>query len=501
MKIAVEGCCHGELDKIYETLQFLEKKENIKIDLLLCCGDFQAVRNETDLQCMAVPPKYRHMQTFYKYYSGEKKAPVPTVFIGGNHEASNHLWELPYGGWVAPSIYYLGYSGVVTFGGYRIAGLSGIYKKHDYLKGHFECPPYDGSSIRSAYHIRNIDVFKLKLLSQPLDIMLSHDWPLGIYHHGNVQKLYRHKSFLKEEIESNTLGSPPAAELLEVLQPDYWFSAHLHVKFPALVPHGVSGGSRVTKFLALDKCLPKRDFLQVLDLGCAKGPMELHYDTEWLSITRLTNELINFSQNYTHLPLSSTEIEIYKPSSSQVQEMLRMLNNELKIPENFVKTVPPYDPSQPKKRTIPKQHVNPQTIQFCEMLGGMENPFAVEEVSKKVTPNNPDEIDLGDDVDDDEIADGSIKSPLGNSDEIDLNDEDDEDQMDPGDIKTYKRGPSSDDMNDSYDVSNEMGINDLAQESDSLQSTTDSIEPPKKTFKLVRRNQTLYESHDCDDSG
>ena len=26
-------------------------------------------------------------------------APILTVFIGGNHEASNHLWELPYGGW------------------------------------------------------------------------------------------------------------------------------------------------------------------------------------------------------------------------------------------------------------------------------------------------------------------------------------------------------------------------------------------------------------------
>jgi hypothetical protein len=44
----------------------------------------------------------------FRYYSGEKKAPVLTVFIGGNHEASNYLQELPYGGWVAPDIYYLG---------------------------------------------------------------------------------------------------------------------------------------------------------------------------------------------------------------------------------------------------------------------------------------------------------------------------------------------------------------------------------------------------------
>ena len=56
MKIAVEGCCHGELDKIYETIAYLEQQEGIKVDLLLCCGDFQAVRNEGDMKCMAVPP-------------------------------------------------------------------------------------------------------------------------------------------------------------------------------------------------------------------------------------------------------------------------------------------------------------------------------------------------------------------------------------------------------------------------------------------------------------
>lgn len=43
-----------------------------------------------------------------RYYSGEKKAPILTIFVGGNHEASNYLQELPYGGWVAPNIYYMG---------------------------------------------------------------------------------------------------------------------------------------------------------------------------------------------------------------------------------------------------------------------------------------------------------------------------------------------------------------------------------------------------------
>ena len=97
MRIAIEGCCHGELDKIYSTIEHLEKENNTKVDLLIICGDFQSVRNVNDLESMAVPEKYREMCSFWKYYAGMKKAHVLTLFIGGNHEASNYLSELPYG--------------------------------------------------------------------------------------------------------------------------------------------------------------------------------------------------------------------------------------------------------------------------------------------------------------------------------------------------------------------------------------------------------------------
>ena len=55
----------------------------------------------------------------------------------------------------------MGAAGVVNFGGVRIGGITGIYKEHDYTCGHHERPPYDRSSVRSAYHVRDLDVYRL----------------------------------------------------------------------------------------------------------------------------------------------------------------------------------------------------------------------------------------------------------------------------------------------------------------------------------------------------
>jgi hypothetical protein len=57
--------------------------QNITTSTFLTCNPlsfFKAVRNMDDLECMACPPKYRHIATFYKYYSGQLKPPYPTLF-------------------------------------------------------------------------------------------------------------------------------------------------------------------------------------------------------------------------------------------------------------------------------------------------------------------------------------------------------------------------------------------------------------------------------------
>ena len=424
MKIAIEGCMHGELQKVYETLVEIEEREKYKIDLLICCGDFQATRNISDLKCMAVPEKHLSMGSFYKYYSGELKAPVLTIVIGGNHEASNHLQELPFGGWLCPNIYFLGNSGVVDIVDgdngviLTLGGLSGIYKARDYLLGRYERVPYDENAKRSVYHVRNIDAFRLKSMAPgSIDVGLSHDWPCGITDYGNVEQLLRFKRHFREDIENNALGSPPTMDVLKHLLPNYWFSAHLHCKFPAVYQNK-------TKFLGLDKCLPNRRFLQVIEEGPSpSGAIKLHYNPHWLSILKSTNHLQSSKRTEQHMPGPGYSQRFdFRPTDEELKVIRDLFKNDLTIPENFTRTAKVFDNPENFRNhlfatSMPSQpQINPQTEEFCEKLG-IDDPIRLIDQEKRTTycssslkaadfivekTRNDDEIELDDDSDDDE---------------------------------------------------------------------------------------------------
>lgn len=137
-----------------------------------------------------------------------------------------------HGGWVAPNIFFLGWTNVVKFLGLRIMGISGIFKPNDYRKARPWSPPFSPDDMRSVccrwldvsivhfclasricfriggcfyfllqvYHTREVDVFRLlQVTGERPDIILSHDWPRGIYNHGNVQTLLRKKPFFTDE--------------------------------------------------------------------------------------------------------------------------------------------------------------------------------------------------------------------------------------------------------------------------------------------------------------
>lgn len=499
VRIAVQGCSHGALENIYNILESYQQKHERRIDLLLCCGDFQALRNTTDFETISVPPKYRNIGSFYKYYSGEKIAPILTIVIGGNHESSSYMQELYYGGWLAPNVYYLGACGVVNYRGIRIGGMSGIYKDWDYRKGRFEFPPYDNKTLRSVYHVRNFEVARFKLLAKPqqslkkededkikqrpvLDIMMSHDWPRGIEQHGNVDALLRKKKFFEQEIRENNLGSPANEEMLYSLKPSFWFAAHLHVKFQATFQHKLSikGSDEklegkteditsdttfialdsddacndqptlselMTKFLSLDKCLPKKHHLQIVnvsenELGDGRSlssESRLCYDLEWLAILQKTHHWTHSSQASMPDP-DVNEIDITQEDIDSIRSKLEEINKShsiaTAIPENFTMTLRPHGSVGANQRINQGRMVgNPQTDDLLKLLG-LDHIITVpyiynnsalsntdgdaNEIDIDVVDNN--EIDIDEEEEDPEISFSGNIAPAVDENEIDLDD-------------------------------------------------------------------------------
>ncbi|KAK7549488.1 lariat debranching enzyme [Phyllosticta citricarpa] len=519
LRVAVEGCGHGTLHSIYASIAQTCKQKGWHdgVDLLIIGGDFQAVRNSRDLKCMAVPPKYRQLGDFHEYYSGKRTAPYLTIFVGGNHEASNHLSELFYGGWAAPNIYYMGAANVVRLGPLRIAGLSGIFKGYQYRKPHYERLPYSEDDIRSVYHVREWDARKLLQIRTQVDIGISHDWPRGIEWLGNHRSLFGQKPFFRADAESGRLGSVAAKLVMERLRPSHWFSAHLHCKYTAIVDHDKTaqageqgtrstateapqknvdeidldveldaeapsaqekpteqaqvnntdeigmnmergGGigqdksktvapvnnaeeieldmdedtaaqehtqtnttekqsngtgtsadevaeelraqlpasfarpeepsrpeplpfpdaihNKQTKFLALDKCLPRRDFLQFVEIPTISTtertftkPLRLCYDKEWLAITRaFAPDLVVGDPNY-RVPADRGEAH-YRPlierHEAWVEENV-VQKGKMEIPTNFEWTAEPEAPGLDTSG-LPLEYTNPHTKAFCDML-------------------------------------------------------------------------------------------------------------------------------------
>ncbi|CCH40850.1 Lariat debranching enzyme [Wickerhamomyces ciferrii] len=421
LRIAVEGCCHGELNQIYARIKALPYEK--WPELLIICGDFQSIRNETDLSAIAVPDKFKKLGDFQDYYNGSKKAPIPTIFVGGNHEASNYLQELPFGGWVAENIYYLGNSNVIWFKGLRIGSISGIYKYHDFYKPHDEKFPYNETSKRSVYHVRFEDFLKLGLIQNlNLNCFISHDWPEGITSKGDEKGLLRAKPFFKKDIETNSLGSVPAKLLLNKLMPNWWFSAHLHVKFEATVEHPLNNESNIkrklsnssevdhqkktkinneeidlgidevegnndeisldledekpttkqlneikldldddeittpieqeksfakgfsqTNFLALDKCLPRRRFLEYLEIPITNdhphhSEANFYYDPEFLKINKWFENNFRKTEVFKDLRMRDFNQNLIDQLWKDINDV-KINDESLEIPKNFKATL------------------------------------------------------------------------------------------------------------------------------------------------------------------
>jgi lariat debranching enzyme len=231
------------------------------------------------------------------------------------------------------------------------------------------------------------EVRKLLQVKGKLDIFLSHDWPRGVANCGHCDRfnLFKLKPFFKDEIMRDELGSPAAAQLCNRLRPSYWFSAHFHVKFPALIHHsksvsehtvtarrgeveGVGQQGDYTKFLALDKCLPRREYLQILDFPDTESPKEFQYDVEWLAILKKLHAEMPMDRRQVSCQTDASSCQgVSQDEMAWVSQKLDGISNHI-IPTNFQPVAPAQGPYRAGGCMREAHYVNPQTIDTLTLL-------------------------------------------------------------------------------------------------------------------------------------
>lgn len=261
--------------------------------------------------------------------------------------------------------------------------ISGIYKKHNYRRCHYEFPPYTEDTKRSVYHVRELEVFRLKQLSNKIDIFMSHDWPMNVDKFGDEMSstnLVAMNPHFQKDVDNDRLGSPANKEILEHLRPFYWFAGHMHCRFSAVVPH--SADYSKTKFLALDKAAnncEQQKFIEILDINVEERedcPCPLSYDLEWLTILHLTQRLSTGKKCFNSMPIENGPLRwIYTPTDEEKEFVLSKFDNDLIVPLNFCRTRRP-DNLEVKNLLQCNANFNPQTAQLCSRLD-IEDPVRV----------------------------------------------------------------------------------------------------------------------------
>ena len=170
------GDIHGNLDLMYSRCRDWEKSNQIKLDLIIQVGDFEAIRWPGKEFNISGPRKYRKPGDFPEYFTGNKMALYPTFFIGGNHEDYDFLDQYKNGQQVAHNIFYLGRSGMIKIGSSNVAYLSGIYNYDHFESQHPELNMngYSKTQRTRAIYFNKEDIEKLDL--NP-DILITHDIP------------------------------------------------------------------------------------------------------------------------------------------------------------------------------------------------------------------------------------------------------------------------------------------------------------------------------------
>jgi len=211
MRIAVFGDIHGHWIAFREAILALHAEA--PLDLVLQVGDAQPIRDEQDLAYLPVPERHRALGD-YALLDGPW--PIPTLFIGGNHEPFNVLEAMPEGGFLQPNLEYLGRAGCLTIGDLRIAGLGGVLSPRAIDRSRLPWP-FPPQQAREASYYRRADLAKVAA-SGKVDILLLHEWPTQME---NARSADWPRHWEK-------VGSEPLGALVGKLRPTFVFCGHMH---------------------------------------------------------------------------------------------------------------------------------------------------------------------------------------------------------------------------------------------------------------------------------
>lgn len=160
--------------------------------------------------------------------------------------------------------------------------------------------------------------------------------------------------------------------------------------------------------MALDKCLPRRKWIEVVDIPATDDSRILTYDLEWITILYLTDHLVSSKRCTQFMPGPSSDerfvihcrffemfvrITIYNyhdrwnftPTDDEKAFVKQRMNDNLQIPDNFVRTAPYYDGYNRNRRysgVHPQAVINPQTVTLCERLGIRDPIAGVEDLDR-----------------------------------------------------------------------------------------------------------------------
>lgn len=247
MRVCVAGDTHGDLDRLYDIVDALERSSGRAVDLVLQVGDFGVW---PDPQRLDEATRRHGDRGEFRRLLAVGRVPRPTWFIAGNHEdfvylAGADARALPDG------LHFLRWGDVVDLDiageRLRIGGVGGCYGPRDYER--------QGLTGAARRHYARADLDRLAAgAAAGLDVLLLHEPPAGV-----VTELHAPPGLTPR---TWTLRSVGLAELVARVRPRICLSGHIHAR----TDRRIAG----VRTVGLNK-VPHRGSVVLLDLRPGAG--------------------------------------------------------------------------------------------------------------------------------------------------------------------------------------------------------------------------------------